>query len=407
MTKLKPTQFGRLGKDLSSKQLDAITQMTQGLSFSSNENGPCVFTKIVHSQGLTFPVTIGMVEVNPALASSLLTKTSGKNRSIFQAHQNRLADSMDNNDFVFTGDTIKMDHEGNVIDGQHRLSTIAKSGENHEMLFVCGLPDNFFIYLDQNKARDLSTTLKGMGVTNTHYHSSFLNILSSASKSMSWKSLVSGKMNNTTGARLYLAHCADIQRPQDLNIVNEIVRVSASAGQKLKLTPTGVALAMYVMLIETSNDHKLMEGREEVFTFIDMIKTGQTGHDKFGKLESLDINNHPVNRVRTAFEKLRTASVSSLKESEAWLIRKGWVSQNGKPLEAHKNPAIVAGYILCAWDRYQLGRTMTKWTYDAPALETEWTRIQERVRTMLIVSLEYQNIKIPEKFHGLGEEKNG
>jgi hypothetical protein len=68
----------------------------------------------------------------------------------------------------FTGDAIKFDRHGNLIDGQHRLSMIVMTGKPLECLIIWGLDPEVFSVLDSGlprQASDVLHVLKGTDVS--------------------------------------------------------------------------------------------------------------------------------------------------------------------------------------------------------------------------------------------------
>lgn len=63
--------------------------------------------------------TVKIVEVSPELASEWL-KGNDFNRKLSPTITSRYADEMKNNRWAFTGDSIKFDSDGTLLDGQHR-----------------------------------------------------------------------------------------------------------------------------------------------------------------------------------------------------------------------------------------------------------------------------------------------
>lgn len=75
------------------------------------------------------PTQIPVVEITPELARQLLSNNK-INRKIKPTIVERYAEQMEAGEWKFTGDTIKVDGEGMLLDGQHRLLAIIKC--NHE-----------------------------------------------------------------------------------------------------------------------------------------------------------------------------------------------------------------------------------------------------------------------------------
>lgn len=95
--------------------------------------------------------TLWLVEVCADLATVML-KANQKNRKLSHHHVAELCASTLEGEWVFTGDTIKFDSEGTLVDGQHRLEHVVTTGVPLVMLVVYGL--------EPVKARDVIDTVR-------------------------------------------------------------------------------------------------------------------------------------------------------------------------------------------------------------------------------------------------------
>ena len=97
--------------------------------------------------------------ITPAKAKQLVEHTIATgftNRRITTPFAKRyMNDMLSGNWHPDTGETIKIDTQGAVIDGQHRLEAIIMS-DTEQPIWVCrGIDRDMFQYLDQGKPRDL------------------------------------------------------------------------------------------------------------------------------------------------------------------------------------------------------------------------------------------------------------
>jgi len=96
--------------------------------------------------------------ISPKQAGEMLenTKASFNNRSMTASFAKRYAQDMKSGNWhPDTGETIKIDVKGRVIDGQHRLEAIQLS-EKPQRIWVCrGIETEMFQFIDQGKTRDL------------------------------------------------------------------------------------------------------------------------------------------------------------------------------------------------------------------------------------------------------------
>ena len=89
--------------------------------------------------------------ITPKKAAAML-KLNTKNRPLSMKAVDRLASAMQRGEWKLNGDTIKMNGEV-LIDGQHRLNAIVKSGVACPMYVVKGVQSDAFDTLDQGRRR--------------------------------------------------------------------------------------------------------------------------------------------------------------------------------------------------------------------------------------------------------------
>jgi hypothetical protein len=75
-----------------------------------------------------------------------------------------LVNSIEQNQFLFTGDTIKLAPSGRLLDGQHRLAAIAQSGITQRLLVVFNVPEEAFQVIDRGAPRSNGDMVNQMGL---------------------------------------------------------------------------------------------------------------------------------------------------------------------------------------------------------------------------------------------------
>lgn len=108
-------------------------------------------------------VQCALLEVTPELAREFIV-CGGVNRPTKEQHAHSLSRAMRRGWFKQTGDTIKIDRAGRVIDGQHRLLAIVHSGVTQMLLVVWGLETDIEHLIDNNLPRTLTDRLVLRGV---------------------------------------------------------------------------------------------------------------------------------------------------------------------------------------------------------------------------------------------------
>lgn len=101
--------------------------------------------------------------VTPQQASLWLAGQSDHNRTLRERHVERLMRDMRNGTFVYNGESIKIDEEGNLMDGQHRLTAIVRSGIPQTMLVARCVPRITMRTIDRGEARTVADWLKIRG----------------------------------------------------------------------------------------------------------------------------------------------------------------------------------------------------------------------------------------------------
>lgn len=100
--------------------------------------------------------------ITPAIAMDLLEKNYG-NRSLNKDHVERLAKEIKEGRWKINGDMIRIGNSGRILDGQHRLNAVIKSGRTIQTWMMEGLDDDIFDTIDVGKKRSGGDTLASLG----------------------------------------------------------------------------------------------------------------------------------------------------------------------------------------------------------------------------------------------------
>lgn len=114
--------------------------------------------------------------ITPEKASQMLTFNK-QNRNISASLLDRLIKSIKTGEWECNGDSIRFDEDGNLLDGQHRLTAISRSGIAVESLVVRGLPKRVFDTIDQGKKRTAGDVLSKAGITNPNVVAAAANLI--------------------------------------------------------------------------------------------------------------------------------------------------------------------------------------------------------------------------------------
>lgn len=101
--------------------------------------------------------------VTPARARELLKKNSN-NRHISERAVNHYIRQIKAGEWQFNGDTIRIAEDGTLLDGQHRLEAIIKTGHTLECIIVYGLKKTAMMTIDSGRSRKVADYLKIIGI---------------------------------------------------------------------------------------------------------------------------------------------------------------------------------------------------------------------------------------------------
>lgn len=98
-------------------------------------------------------MNIEIIAVSPTLAAQWLATNTTNNRKIIKATVDRYANDMIKGKWQITGEAIKFDRDGKLIDGQHRLSAVVASHKTVKMAVVNGLDPEVLSVIDTGRTR--------------------------------------------------------------------------------------------------------------------------------------------------------------------------------------------------------------------------------------------------------------
>jgi len=104
-------------------------------------------------------------DITPEIAKKLLEKNL-VNRKIRDGHVDWLASQMKAGYWRFTGDSIKFNRDGILVDKQHTLTAIVRSGTTQRFVIIGGLDDEIIDVIDTGIARTSGDVLGMNGIQN-------------------------------------------------------------------------------------------------------------------------------------------------------------------------------------------------------------------------------------------------
>lgn len=111
-------------------------------------------------------ITVEMELITTEIAREYLEKNT-MNRPLAEKQLAKYSGDMKEDMWLETGDPIKFADTGELLDGQHRLSSIVMVNKSIWLPVVRGLKKDAFMAMDMGKKRSLSDVLHVMGVKNS------------------------------------------------------------------------------------------------------------------------------------------------------------------------------------------------------------------------------------------------
>lgn len=111
-------------------------------------------------------ITSTIETITPALAKKYLEKNTN-NRPVRENNVNKWAHAILSGQWAINGETIKFSDEGILLDGQHRLMAIIKTGTAVQTIVVRGLEPQVYETIDTGSLRRPSDTLARNGESNS------------------------------------------------------------------------------------------------------------------------------------------------------------------------------------------------------------------------------------------------
>ena len=113
--------------------------------------------------------TFQVEEITPDFAEEVLENKNRKNRGIKPANLKRLITAIDNGEWTITNQGLAFDSNGNLLDGQHRLKAIVKTGKTLPIMVARNMDPKIFNCVDTGVARTAADGLFIHGVSSSKH----------------------------------------------------------------------------------------------------------------------------------------------------------------------------------------------------------------------------------------------
>ena len=170
--------------------------------------------------------------ITPQMAEKMLGKNV-KNRIVRASAVSAYARDMARGEWRLTGEAIKFDSDGNLIDGQHRLLAVITANVSVDMLVITGLPPESQQYLDSGRKRTHSDQLRLSGETQSA-------LLASAARQV-WLWDTGNMSENVLPTFAEVAEVIDDEPDLRLSVAT-----AAAARSLIPVAPTALALAIHL-----------------------------------------------------------------------------------------------------------------------------------------------------------------
>lgn len=185
-------------------------------------------------------ITHSTVTVGPEQAQKWLERNVS-NRNVRPARVREYATAMQEDRWVYTADPIRFDEDGRLIDGQHRLMAVVRSGHEVEMHIVRGLARDAQDAVDTGAVRTATDALAVRGLKHGAAMAATVPIVN-------W--LLKGAEFNASYSRDEIVHWVEVHDGLD--------QVVAEAHRNRTLLPCQLApyAAAYYAALQTTADQE-------------------------------------------------------------------------------------------------------------------------------------------------------
>lgn len=104
-------------------------------------------------------MTVAIERITPDDAQAAIDGSSSKNRGVSKRNVDKIAKAMVEGRFLFNGEALIHDSEGNILDGQHRYHACVKSWVPFTSIVVRGVDPAAFTTIDTGRARTAGDVL--------------------------------------------------------------------------------------------------------------------------------------------------------------------------------------------------------------------------------------------------------
>lgn len=180
-------------------------------------------------------VVITVEHIGPARARQLLNTYDPAFRKFRPSYAEGLARDMENGEFLFNGDPIRV-RANRLTDGQHRMWGVEASDTTQKFLVIYELPEEVYDTLDKGLARNFGDSLRRRGFNNVSMRTALVKIIDRWNQGLSL-----GDTKRRTDAELDAIHNSNMDK------INWSISNAVSTSYKIHMPPAMVAFAWWIL----------------------------------------------------------------------------------------------------------------------------------------------------------------
>jgi hypothetical protein len=104
-------------------------------------------------------ITTRLETIDTERAKALIASNYQHNRRVSETHVNYLVHQINSGLWKFNGESVVISKQGKLIDGQHRMHAVIKSGKPIQTMVVFGVDESSFDTMGQAKSRSVSDVI--------------------------------------------------------------------------------------------------------------------------------------------------------------------------------------------------------------------------------------------------------
>jgi hypothetical protein len=233
-------------------------------------------------------IEIKTMSIGPDQAKALLS-TNIKNRDLSQSFVNRYAADMLNHNWSDDVSMIRVDEEGNLQDGQHRLEAVVQSGTTQSFVVAENCPVEDFKKLDLGRGRTSRDALTVLGYKRPRIMSGAIRLVSLWNRGKLTESTV--KYQTESGTPNVNSHLSKadtiiqaIEYAKKHPMVNPLIEQACGFQKSFRIVPASV-FGAFLFKANELGDTTTDFAKEFLAEFVDCNgKPGTATHSLFTKL---------------------------------------------------------------------------------------------------------------------------